>query len=248
MDAWQYEPPPDLAQPLMERLRRVPREPDMLVYGLRSASALACRGWLRAYHRFRVAGRERLPTDGSFVLVANHSSHLDALCLLATLPLGRLHRAFPAAARDYFFVSAPRAFAAAVFVNALPFERETSPRQSLAVCRQLLDGKDGCILILFPEGGRSQTGQLGEFKPGIGIVLAGCPAPVLPCHIAGAHAALPKDAWLPRPRAVSVTIGEPLRFADRPPGKESAVQIARELRSAVLALAPNELPGEVRDT
>jgi 1-acyl-sn-glycerol-3-phosphate acyltransferase len=239
MDPWQYDPAADLEQPLVERLRHFPREPDMLVYGLRSFAALACRAWLRMYHRFRIMGRGRLPAEGSFVMVANHSSHLDALCLLAALPVGRLHRTFPAAARDYFFVNVPGTFAAAVFVNALPFERETSPRQSLAVCRGLLENP-GNVLILFPEGSRSTTGSVAEFKPGVGMMLAGCDTPVFPCYIAGAHAALPKGAWVPRPRAVTLRLGEPLRFADRPHGKESAVQIARDLRAAVLALAPRE--------
>jgi 1-acyl-sn-glycerol-3-phosphate acyltransferase len=239
MDAWHYDPAADLEQPLVERLRHFPRQPDMLVYGLRSLAALACRAWLRTYHRFRVVGRERLPANGSFVLVANHASHLDALCLLAALPLGQLHRAFPAAARDYFFISAPRTFVAAVIVNALPFERETSPRQSLAVCRGLL-ANPGNVLILFPEGSRSRTGRVGEFRPGVGMMLAGCDTPVFPCYIGGAHAAFPRGAWLPRPWAVSLTLGEPLRFADRPHGKDSAAQIARDLRAAVLALAPPE--------
>jgi 1-acyl-sn-glycerol-3-phosphate acyltransferase len=239
MDPWQYDPAADLEQPLIERLKLFPRQPDMLVYGLRSLAALACRAWLRLYHRFKIVGREGLPAAESFVLVANHSSHLDALCLLGALPLGRLHQAFPAAARDYFFVSAPRTFIAAVFVNALPFERETSPRQTLAVCRGLLD-KPGTVLIVFPEGSRSTSGELAEFRPGIGMVLAGCDAPVFPCYIHGAHAAFPKGAWLPRPRAVSLTIGEPMRFADRPRGKESAVQIARDLHDAVAALTSPE--------
>jgi 1-acyl-sn-glycerol-3-phosphate acyltransferase len=237
MDPWHYDPAADLEQPLAERLQRFPREPDMLAFGLRSLAAVALRSWLGTYHRFRVAGRERLPADGSFVLVANHASHLDALCLLAALPLGKLHRAFPAAARDYFFVSAPRAFAAAVLVNALPFERAASPRHSLAVCRRLLDNP-GNVLILFPEGTRSATGAVAEFKPGVGLLLAGCDVPVLPCYISGAHAAFPKGAWLPRPKAVALTVGPPLRFGDRPGGKESAVRIARDLRDAVLALAP----------
>jgi 1-acyl-sn-glycerol-3-phosphate acyltransferase len=239
MDAWQYDPAADLDKPLVERLRHFPRQPDMLVYGLRSLAAIMCRAWLRTYHRFRIVGRDRLPAAGSLVLVANHASHLDALCLLAALPLGRLHRTFPAAARDYFFVSAPRTFAAAVFVNALPFERETSPRQSLAVCRGLLENP-GNALILFPEGSRSTTGRVGEFRPGVGMMLAGCATPVFPCYIRGAHAAFPKGAWIPRPRAVTLTLGEPMRFADRPRGKESATQIARDLRAAVLALAPPE--------
>src|SRR4051812_9996120 len=169
MDPWHYDPAADLEQPLAEKLTRFPREPDMIVYGLRSLAALACRAWLRTYHRLSVVGRERLPADGSFVLVANHASHLDALTLLAALPLDKLHRAFPAAARDYFFVSTPRAFAATVLVNAMPFERVASPRQSLSVCRRLLDNP-GNVLILFPEGTRSTTGAVGEFKPGVGLL------------------------------------------------------------------------------
>jgi 1-acyl-sn-glycerol-3-phosphate acyltransferase len=235
MNLWHYDPAADLEQPLLDRLRNFPREPDMLVYGLRSLAALICRGWLGVYHRFRIVGRERLPAAGSFVVVANHCSHLDTFCLLAALPVGQLHRAFPAAARDYFFVSAGRAFAAAVFANALPFERQTNPRQSLAVCQQLLQNP-GNVLILFPEGSRSTTGAVGEFKPGIGMLVAGSHAPVLPCYISGAYAAFPKGAWIPRPRAVSLTIGEPLYFGDRSHGKEAAVRIARDLRAAVIAL------------
>ena len=59
-------------------------------------------------------------------------------------------------------------------------------------------------------------------------------------RIRGAHAAFPKGAWLPRPRAVTLNVGSPLTFGDRSPGKEAAVQIARDLRAAVVALAPPE--------
>jgi 1-acyl-sn-glycerol-3-phosphate acyltransferase len=93
--------------------------------------ALIIRGWLHAYHRFEIVGLENLRDDGSFVMVANHSSHLDALCLLAAVPLRKLHRAFPAAAADYFFKSVPRVWVAAVVVNALPFARQVHVRQSL---------------------------------------------------------------------------------------------------------------------
>ena len=95
---WQYEPATDLDQPLIERLRRFPREPDLTIYGLRSIAALTIRGWLRFYHRLKISGASNLPREGSFVIVSNHGSHLDTLCLLAALPLRKLHRAFPAAA------------------------------------------------------------------------------------------------------------------------------------------------------
>jgi 1-acyl-sn-glycerol-3-phosphate acyltransferase len=233
---WRYEPAADLDQPLTERLRRFPREPDITVYALRSLAALVVRRWLGLYHRLEIIGQEHLPRDGSFVMVANHGSHLDTLCLLAALPLRKLHRAFPAAAQDYFFVSVPRLALAAVVVNALPFGRRTHIRQSLDLCRQLL-ANPGNILILFPEGTRTGSGTIGEFKPGIGLLAAGAEFPVVPCHLAGAFEAWPKGRVIPRPGRLRLRIGPPRSYAALPEGKESAERISADLRDAVIQLS-----------
>jgi len=232
---WQYEPAPDLDQSLAERLRRFPREPDLTVYALRSLAALLLRGWLWLYHRLEIVGRENLPAQGSFVMVANHTSHLDTLCLLASLPLGKLHRAFPAAAQDYFFVSVPRLTIAAVVVNALPFGRQKYIRQSLELCRQLLSNP-GNVLILFPEGTRTATGQMGEFKPGIGLLVAGMELPVVPCCLAGGFSAWPKGKSVPRPCKLRLCIGTPRNYSALTPGKEAAEQICADLQKAVAGL------------
>jgi len=236
MDSWHYDPARDLEKPLLERLKSFPREPDMLVYGARLAAAVVMRAWFRAYHRLTIVDRENLPKTGSFVIVANHASHLDALCLLSALPFGRLHRAFPAAAQDYFFVSIPRILLATVVVNALPFQRNVSPWQSLTICRKLLE-VDGNILLIFPEGTRNSDGEIGTFKPGVGLIVAGADIPVVPCYLEGAGRAWPKGKSFPRPRAVRLVIGPPRRYADLSPGKASALHIADDLRNAVLALA-----------
>jgi 1-acyl-sn-glycerol-3-phosphate acyltransferase len=241
VDAWTYESAADLEQPLVERLRNFPREPDMLVYGLRSAAALAIRAWLRFYHRLTVVGRENLPA-GSFVMVANHASHLDALCLLSALPLGKLHRAFPAAAQDYFFVSVPRVLLAAVVVNALPFNRRCNPRQSISLCRHLLENP-GNILVIFPEGTRSTNGEVGDFKGGIGLFLAGTEIPVVPCYLEGAGKSWPKGAWFPKPHRVRLTIGSARNFGHLAPGKESALAVSRDLREAVIGLRDASVRG-----
>ncbi len=223
MDAWQYDTADDLDMTLAERLRGFPRQPDMLVYGLRTLTAAVIRTWLAIYHRMQIVGRENLPTDGSFIIVANHSSHLDALCVLAALPMHKIHRSFPAAA---------------LIVNALPFGRQVNVRQSLALCSTLL-ANPGNVLIIFPEGTRSATGAMAEFKPGIGALAAGTAYPVVPCHLYNCHSAWPKGSWLPRPRKLRVTVGKPLLFSHASPGKESAIQIARELHDAVQSLSPS---------
>jgi 1-acyl-sn-glycerol-3-phosphate acyltransferase len=235
VEPWRYETARDLDQPLGERLRRFPRQPDILVYGLRALVALWMRGALRLWHRLEVRGREHLPASGSFVLVANHGSHLDAPCLLAALPLRRMNRAFPAAADDYFFSSMGRAAFAAIFVNAVPFSRRSRARASLDLCAQLL-AEPGNVLIFFPEGTRSPDGTVGEFKPGIGMLLAGRAVPAVPCFLDGAAAAWPKGAWLPRPRKVRLLVGAPKTFAELPPGPASAERVAAELRQSVLDL------------
>jgi 1-acyl-sn-glycerol-3-phosphate acyltransferase len=237
---WVYDSAEDLDRGLVERLRQFPREPDMLVYGLRSLVALALRAWLRTYHRLEIHGQEHLPKEKSFVLVANHTSHLDTLCLLAALPLRKLHRAFPAAAADYFFQSVPRIWVAAVVVNALPFGRQTHIKQSLLLCQHLLENP-GNVLIIFPEGTRSATGEMSKFKPGIGALVAGRDIMVLPCYLRGGFKAWPKGSICPRPSKVQLTIGKPRSFATIASTKEAANSIAAELEQAIKEMeAPHE--------
>jgi 1-acyl-sn-glycerol-3-phosphate acyltransferase len=243
MDEWHYEPTEDFGQGPIERLEHFPRHPDLPVYIVRWAANVVIRVILRLYHRLRIIGREHLPAGGSFVLVANHASHLDTAALLAALPLRRIHHAFPAAARDYFFTNLPKITFSAVVMNAMPFDRKDNPRQSLDVSRQMLDAP-GHVLILFPEGTRSLDGEIGRFKAGIGYLTAGTEHPVVPCYLDGAGDAWPKGAWFPRPRRLKLTIGEPLRFRELSPTKEDAIRIAGQLREAVLQLQERSLEGD----
>src|SRR5438309_9990466 len=226
-----YDSANDVERTPLERLRQFPREPDMLVYGLRSLGALIIRALLRVYHRFEIIGHENLRTNRSLVIVANHCSHLDALCLLAALPLRKLHRAFPAAASDYFFQSVPRLWIAAVIVNALPFARQMRVRQSLSLCEQLLINP-GTILIIFPEGTRSTTGELREFKSGIGALVAGRDVPVVPGFIDGSFLAWPKGKRLPRPRKLRLIVGAPLNYRARSRDRLEICAVAADLREA----------------
>jgi 1-acyl-sn-glycerol-3-phosphate acyltransferase len=235
MEQWHYDPAADLDPALIEQLRRYLCAPGKLLYGVRSLAAVVLRCWLHVYHRLTIVGRQNLPLHRSFVLIANHASHLDTLCLLSALPIHRLDRAFPVAARDYFCVNALRAFLAKTVVNALPFDRKFAPWQSLSVCAHLLE-QPGNILVFFPEGTRSADSAPGEFKPGVALLAAGRDVPVVPCHLAGTHAALPKGAWVPRPEAVRLTIGSPRFYAHLQATKESAKHICRELRQAVMLL------------
>ncbi|MFL6584128.1 MAG: lysophospholipid acyltransferase family protein [Chthoniobacterales bacterium] len=229
-------PPADLLRLPAERLRDVARQPAPLVCIARAIAALIMRALLRVYCRFEIVGEEHLRSNRSFVLVANHSSHLDTVCLLSALPLRRLHHAFPAAAADYFFKNGRRTWFATVFMNALPFARQAHARHSLAACAQLLE-RAGNVLIIFPEGTRSASGQLQDFKCGIGALLAGRDINALPCFIDGASRAWPKGRRIPRPRKVRLIIGQPRNFGGRPADKAVAATVAAELHHVISDLA-----------
>jgi 1-acyl-sn-glycerol-3-phosphate acyltransferase len=237
MKKWLSASVREVDQASIDRLRQFPREPDVLVYGLRSLGAMIIRKLLHIYNHFEIIGQQNLRTNRSLVIVANHCSHIDTLCLLAALPLRKLHRAFPAAASDYFFQSIPRVWVAAILVNALPFARRARVRQSLSLCRELL-AHAGSILIIFPEGTRSTTGEVGEFKSGIGALVAGRDVAVAPCFIDGSFQAWPKGKRFPRPRKIRLVVGTPRNYRDRGTDKIEICAIAAELRNAVNQLRP----------
>jgi 1-acyl-sn-glycerol-3-phosphate acyltransferase len=240
VQAWSYRPSPDLGRPLAQRLLGAPRSPDLLLYSLRTCGTCLIRTWLSTCFRFRVRGRENLPAGGeSFVMVANHSSHLDALCLLAALPMNRIHTAYPAAAADYFFRNVPLGALSGLFINAMPFSRKGKVRQTLDACRQILAG-EGNVLILFPEGTRTISGAMGRFKGGVGELVAGTPVPVVPCYLDGAFDAWPKGRIIPLPRRLTLRIGRPMSFAHLARNRANCERIAADLEQAVRVLGSRD--------
>lgn len=221
----------------------------------RIATLLAVRAWLRWYHGIDIVGRANLPADGPFVIVANHASHLDALCLLAALPLRDVPRARPTASVDYFFATPIRRLLSSLLLGGLPFHRRrggdpagpAAVRESLDGCRQVLG--DGGIVILFPEGSRSEDGLIRSFRRGVGVLVAGTDVSVVPCRLDGTFAAMPKGTLFPRLRRIRLTIGKPRSYSNHPRCKAATQQIARELHSAIMGLgegrlAPMEPTGE----
>jgi 1-acyl-sn-glycerol-3-phosphate acyltransferase len=235
MMEWEYHPPPDIDETVSEHLRNFPRQPNMLMYAIRSIVALLLRGWMRVFHRMHIEGRENLPESGSFVLVCNHTSHLDTLCILCSVQLKRIHRTFPAAAADYFFSSLPRSAVSAILINALPFDRKVKGAESLTVCSQLLDN-EGNILVIFPEGTRTTTGDMGRFRSGIGRLVVGTDLAVVPCHLGGGMKAWPKGKAFPRPHRLRLRIGTPRTYAHLAKISESVREICRDLQESVAEL------------
>lgn len=234
MPDWNYEPAKDLGLPPMDRMRSHKREA-----GLFSATArlLWWTGWaglLRSWNRLRVEGREHLPAEGSFILIANHESHLDVFALAAALPVRARQRFIPLSAEDVFFNRPTRTFFAAHVLNALPVRRGKGVRHGFAAMRERLL-REPTVFVIFPAGKRSRDGGFLDFKPGIGMLVAGTEIPVVPCHIEGCFEAMRPETVLIRPRRITVRIGPAHVFRDQPDEREGwdaiATALERDARS-----------------
>jgi 1-acyl-sn-glycerol-3-phosphate acyltransferase len=233
--AWTYDPAHDLDLPAGQRLKSPRREPGLGEWLIQLAWWGLVRGYLRIVHRLKITGGEHLPTHGPAMLVANHCSHLDAMVLVASLPLKARGHAFPLAAGDTFFVRPLTTVFAAAALNAIPLWRKKTVTHAVREMRSKLTA-EGCVLVLFPEGTRSRTGQMADFKPGVGMLVAETDVPVVPCCIIGTFDALPSGRRCPRPVAVELRVGAPMHFAGFPNSRPGWEQVARELQSRVKAL------------
>jgi 1-acyl-sn-glycerol-3-phosphate acyltransferase len=235
MEDWQLRPARDLALAGMARYRSPHRESGLVESGLRLLWWGGARLWLRFWNGLQVHGVESLPAEGPFVLVANHASHLDALVLGAALPLHLRDRLSPLAAGDVFFERAPVAAFAASTLNALPVWRRRAGRHGLFDLRKRLV-EERSVYILFPEGGRTRDGRLMRFKPGIGMLVAGTPAPVVPCYLKGTFEALPANRVVPRPQRITLWVGKPRAYPDMPNEREGWDRVAADVDRAVREL------------
>ncbi|XVJ58060.1 MAG: 1-acyl-sn-glycerol-3-phosphate acyltransferase [Tepidisphaera sp.] len=232
---WTYKPAADHGLPPAERIKSVRREPGFLSILAHHAATGVLRTHFTLYNRLEVVGKQYLPTKPPFVMISNHQSHIDAPLLSCILPrLARAH-AYPVAAGDVFFKSLAHSVLSSLFINALPIWRKKVTTHALFELRErLLEGDSG--FIIFPEGTRSRDGQMGSFKPGLGMLVAGTNVPVIPCHIAGAFESMPADKFFPRPHKMVVSVGPPLTFPDAPDAREGWERVAKETEAAVRTL------------
>lgn len=238
MEDWKHEPARDLELTGLAKHSSHRRENGWIASAARFAWGMYTRSVLMTWNRLTIQGRENLPAKPPFMVVANHSSHLDAILLSTVVPLKWRNVHFPIAAKDVFFENEAVAAFAATVLNAMPVDRKALCRRGLADLKDRLI-RDECIFTLFPEGTRARDGQMGSFKPGIGMLVAGENVPVVPCYLQGAHAAMPPDSRLVRPKKLGIRIGPPKNFSHLPKSREGWETCAKELEDAVRALSGN---------
>jgi 1-acyl-sn-glycerol-3-phosphate acyltransferase len=201
----------------------------------------------RVFAWLRVEGRHHLrDINGPVVFAANHQSHFDVPVILAALPGHVRKRVAPAMSKEFFkahffpegqpwrqiFIKRLNYYLAAFFFNAFPLpQREAGARQTLRYIGEIT--ADGFSILIFPEGVRSQTGEMTTFLGGIGMIGSRLELPVIPVRIDGVHEILHVKDKMARPGHVRVAFGAPMRLR----GDDYAA-LAKDVEDAVRRLAP----------
>ena len=160
----------------------------------------------RRWFGLEVSGLENLP-EGAYLIAPNHGSYLDPPALAAALGPERCADLYWGGWTGVVFSTAVRRYFSRL-ARIVPVDPERGAVSSLALAAAVL--KNGHPLVWFPEGGRSSDGTLQPLRPGVGLLLAHRPVPVVPVAIHGAWEAWPPHRRWPRRHPLRVAFGRPL--------------------------------------
>ena len=199
----------------------------------------------RIFARVTVSGLEHLePIEGPVVFASNHQSHFDGPVILDSLPPRWRYRVAPAMMKEFFdahffperhtrlewFTNSLNYYLSAFFFNAFPLTQgSTGTRQTLRYMGELV--AEGISILIFPEGRRSETGEIAAFQPGVAMIAARLGVPVVPVRLDGLDRVLPRHARWPSISRARCTFGPPISLT----GNDYAA-MARQVGDAVRSL------------
>lgn len=185
----------------LERLGKT-AEHDDLVFGI-------VRKWAQslvslAGAKIKVSGSENIPKSQSVVFISNHQGNFDIPILLG-------------------YIDKPKAFIAKIELLKMPFIRtwmkhmkcvfmdRSDVRQSLRTISTAAEYlKQGYSMVIFPEGTRSKSASMGEFKPGSFKLALKAEAPIVPVTVRGSYKIMEQNGFLIKPAEVEIIISQPI--------------------------------------
>lgn len=145
------------------------------------------KGSANIYNSLKVRGKDNIPKKGPFILAANHQSFIDGPLVMAGIDFSQM--------KDFYFyateehVQHPLVKYLARHNNIILMERKNLKNSILKLAQVLKMGKN---VVIFPEGSRTHSGEIGKFKKMFAILAIELDVPVLPVCIRGAYEALPR--------------------------------------------------------
>ena len=222
------------------------------VWPVRIIRRLSLATWIvplaRLFAHTRVEGLSHLANlDGPVVFASNHQSHMDVPVILAAMPGRWRARVAPAMLKEFFkahfypaehtwrqwFTNSLNYYLACFYFNTFPIpQREGGTRQTLQYMGELAGG--GWSILIFPEGVRSDTGDIKPFRGGVGMIASRLDVPVVPVRLDGVDRVLHPSWRMVRPAQVRVAFGAPLHLRG-----DDYADLARQVEEQVRSLAPN---------
>jgi 1-acyl-sn-glycerol-3-phosphate acyltransferase len=155
----------------------------------------------------RAYGQRNVPDTGGVILASTHQSYLDPMIVELGLTRPGHIMARRSLFRNPLFGKLIRS------LHAFPLERNSADLGAMRKGVTLL--KSGSMLLLFPEGTRTRTGEIGEIMGGLALMALQADVPVVPVAIDGAFECWPKGQALPHPGRIRVMYGKPMRPTSR---------------------------------
>ncbi len=196
-----------------------------------------CRLAYQMLFRGDAAGLENLPLTGGYIVAANHASHLDPPIVGLFLP-----RQVSFFARKTLWKPGVAAWWLDA-VGTIPVDRDGGTSLD-AIKRVLQTLERNKVVIVFPEGTRSPTGELQTAKAGVGLIACKARVPVVPARVFGSFEAFGRDGRLRLGTPISVAYGAALLPADYDhpeDGKERYARTAGRIMEAINRIGPPEL-------
>jgi long-chain acyl-CoA synthetase len=181
----------------------------------------------RVFAWIAVEGLQHLQTvSGPVIFASNHQSHMDVPVILAALPGTWRRRIATAMAKEFFrahffpeghsrmmrLTRGLEYYLSAAFFNTFPLpQREAGARQTLRYTGDLVSG--GFSVLIFPEGKRTEHGEIAPFRPGVGMMAARLKVPVIPVRLVGIDRVLHHTWKMARPGRVRVIFGAPMQLS-----------------------------------
>ncbi len=183
------------------------------------------KGFFRLYNRLSFVGQENIPAHGPIILAPNHQSYVDAGVVMSGVKWSQIQQYYFYATEDHVRSATRRRLAS--HSNVVLMERKNLKDSIQKLAQVLQQGKD---LIIFPEGSRTHTGEVGVFKKTFAILSKELDVAVVPVCIRGAFEALPRHRrWL-RPGKIVV---EYLPAVKAKPD-QTAEQLSEQVRKAIV--------------
>ena len=191
--------------------------------------------WAALWFRIEYIGRQHIPATGGCIIAANHVSFLDPPLIGVGVAMYRLVR-FVARATlrksrvtDWLFDH----------LLTIPLDRTKGDLRAMRTVLSHLE--NGQVVALFPEGTRSEDGELKASKAGIGFIMAKAGVPVVPVFIDGSYRAYPKGGSFIKPCKIRVYFGEPIypdELRKLGEGKEVYALAGEHVMKRIGALSP----------